>query len=219
MERWGGHERPEYPGLASIATTARRRWWVLLVGTLAGAALATATAGASGPSYRANARLLVGPIGGEYSFLRAAGRQAETYVDLASSEPVLRAARARLRSPLTISQLRAELTVDADDVSRLLTITAQSHSAQAAAATANALAAALKSRTPVEAAQSPHELSVVVPAEPPSAPIGRRSKLLVAIAALAGLLGSLTLLVVVELARGPGDVDEELLAAGGAGAA
>src|SRR5437762_1092616 len=97
MERSGAHDRREYPGLASIAASARHRWWLLLGGLLAGAALATVSSASAEADYQASTKLLVGPIGAEYPVLRAAGRPAEPDVDRATSEPVLRAMRARLR--------------------------------------------------------------------------------------------------------------------------
>ena len=215
MKRWGGDEQPTYPGLARIAAVARRRWRVVLAATLAGAALATAVGGSGEARYRASAKLLVGPIGAEYSLVRAAGRQAETYVELAKSEPVLQAARARFRPPSSVSELRAAVSVDADDVSRLLTITAEAGSARGAAATANALVAALTSRTRADGPQSARKLTVLLPARSPSSPVGRRSKLLVVIAALAGLLGSVTLLAVIDLGGRPEYAEAKAAGVGG----
>jgi capsular polysaccharide biosynthesis protein len=216
MKRSGGHERRKYPGLASIAASARRRWWLVFAGMLGGAALATVSSGSADAGYQASSKLLVGPIGGEYSVLRAAGRQAETYVDLATSEPVLRAMRARLRTARIAAQPAAQISVQADDVSRLLTITARAGSPRLAAVSANALAGALQMTTRASGSGVPRALTVVVPAAAPAAPVGTRSKLLVAIAALAGLLGSLTLVVVLDLGGGR-VVAEDALVASGAG--
>ncbi|MDP9344874.1 MAG: hypothetical protein M3P44_03985, partial [Actinomycetota bacterium] len=84
----------DYPDLARIAATIRRWWWLVLLGTLAGAALAIA-GGQGGPtSYEAQTTLLVGPLGGDrFSALRAAAQQGQTYARLAMSVPVVNAAR------------------------------------------------------------------------------------------------------------------------------
>ena len=214
MERSGAHDRREYPGLASIAASARHRWWLLLGGLLAGAALATVSSASAEADYQASTKLLVGPIGAEYPVLRAAGRQAETYVDLATSEPVLRAMRARLRADGIPAPPPAQVSAQADDVSRLLTITAQAGSPRLAAASANALAAALQMTTRTRGSAVSRALTVLVPAAAPAAPVGKRSKVLVAIAALAGLLGSLTLVVVLDFASGRVVGVDALLASG-----
>jgi capsular polysaccharide biosynthesis protein len=214
----GSDERPRYPDLAGVAASARRWWWALLVGALAGAALATVTAGSNGSSYRASVKLLVGPIGGEYSLLRAAGQQAETYADLATSRPVVSASRARLGTQRSVEQLRGDVLATADDATRVLTISAQADTPAAAAATVNVLASELQRATRANNRQSGHELRVVEAAQVPSAPVGRRTKILVAIAVLAGLLGMLTLVVIVDIMRGRAAGVEELAAASRASA-
>lgn len=211
--RRGTDETPEYPDLARIVATARRWWWALLLGALAGAALALAAGGNGPASYQSSTRLLVGPIGGEYSLLRAAGQQAQTYADLATSQPVLRATSARLRTPASVAELRRKVAAQADDVSRLLTITAQGPSPEAAAQTANALAAELQRVTRATDPESANELRVVEPAQAPRRPVQGRARVLVLLAALAGLLAVLTVLVIVELARGTVATESELAAA------
>jgi tyrosine-protein kinase len=217
VEPWAASDaEPEYPDLARILATAARWWWALLLGALVGAAAALAVGGHAAATYEASTRLLVGPIGGEYQVLRAAGQQAATDADLATSEPVLRATRARLATPRSVAQLRGDVVATADDVTRLLTITARADRPAPAAATANALAAELTRLTRAEDPAHGHELSVIEPAQAPSAPIHTRSGALVAIAALAGLLAALTLVVLADLTRGRLATENELAAASSA---
>ena len=214
MEPWRGtDERPEYPDLARILATARRWWWALLLGALAGAALALAAGGNSAVSYQASTRLLVGPIGGEYSLLRAAGQQAQTYADLATSQPVVLATRARLGAAASPDGLRRHVSAQADDVSRLLTITAQASRPEAAARLANTLAEELQRVTRATVPQSANELRVVEPAQAPQSPVQGHARMLVVLAALAGLLAVLTVLVMADLARGRVATESELAAA------
>jgi capsular polysaccharide biosynthesis protein len=214
VEPWRGtDERPEYPDLARILATARRWWWALLLGALAGAALALAAGGNSAVSYQASTRLLVGPIGGEYSLLRAAGQQAQTYADLATSQPVVLATRARLGAAASPDGLRRHVSAQADDVSRLLTITAQASRPEAAARIANTLAEELQRVTRATVPQSANELRVVEPAQAPQRPVQGHARMLVVLAALAGLLAVLTVLVMSDLARGRVATESELAAA------
>jgi succinoglycan biosynthesis transport protein ExoP len=217
VESWRGtDESPQYPDLARILATARRWWWALLLGALVTGALALAANPSGTVTYQASTRLLVGPIGGDYSLLRAAGQQAQTYADLATSQPVLAATRARLGSADTAGALRRRVTAQADDVSRLLTISARAKSPAVAAATANALATELQRVTRATVPESVNELRVVEPAQAPRGPVAGHSRLLVALAALAGLLGVLTVLVIYDLARGRVTTEEELAAASSA---
>jgi capsular polysaccharide biosynthesis protein len=214
MEPWAASDsEPEYPDLARVLATAAHWWWALVLGALIGAALAFGLGVGGAKTYQASTKLLVGPIGGEYQELRAAGQQAETDADLATSEPALRAAKARLATPRTVAQLRGDVVASADDVTRLLTITARADRAPAAAATANALAAELMRLTHADDPASGHQLSVVEPAQPPAGPITTRAKALVVIAALAGLLAALTLVVLLDLSVGRVSSEDDLATA------
>lgn len=214
MEPWAGSDgAAEYPNLNRVAATARRWWWALLLSAVAGAALALAAGASSGSTYQASARLLVGPIGGEYSVIRAAGQQAETYADLATSRPVLDATLRRLGSQQTSAQLRRRAQARADQVTRLLTITVTSSQPVAAANTANALAAELQRATQTDHPVAGGELRVIDPAQPPPAPQMKRDGALVLVAALAGLLAMLALVLVVDLSRGLIATADELGAA------
>ncbi len=215
MDPLGATDRSDdYPDLARIAATVRRWWWAILLGTLAGAAVGLVGTHGSHPTYEARIKLLVGPLAGErFSALRAAGQQGQTYADLAVSAPVLRAAGGRLAPPASVTALRSRVSASADDATRLLTITARAARPAAASATATALAAELKRTTQSDGPDARHQLTVVEPATVPSAPIGGHSRMLVAIAALAGLLGTLTLLVVLDLVRGRVATVDELAAA------
>jgi hypothetical protein len=177
--------------LAGVLRIARRRWWALLAGALAGVVLVVAASAGARSGYEGSVRLLVGPMGGQYTELRAASQQAETYADLATSTPVLRAARASSGS----------VSANADYFTRLLTISAQARGRTGAAATAERVAIALMRVTAPRRAGSPGELTRVGPVETSPTASGVRRKTLVVIAALAGLLAALTLTVGLERRR------------------
>lgn len=184
----GSGEQPKQLYLAGVLEVARRRWWVLLAGALAGVVLVmAASAGRSG--YEGSIKLLVGPMGARYSALKAASQQGETYADLATSAPVLDAARTHVRQPATL------VSAKADYFTRVLTVTAQARGRAASAAMASAVAEALMRITGPRQPGAPGELTVLGPVETSPAASGARRKTLVAVAALAGVLASLTLLV------------------------
>lgn len=200
--RAGNDQRLEQLDLAGVAAVARRRPWALLAGALAGVALVMLAAGSARPGYQATVKLLVGPIGGSYSELRAASRQGQTYADLATSEPVLQASRARLLADSPVVP-PAGVSAKADYFTRLLTITAQARARDAARAMATAVADELQRVTRARGPAGGGQLTTVGPLEVSATASGRRTKTLAAVAALTGLLAALTLLVSIELKRGP----------------
>lgn len=213
MEPFGASDgSPEYPDLARIAATAARWWWALLLGAAIGAAIALAAGRSGGDTYQASTRLLVGSNGGDYSELRAAGQQAQTDADLATSEPVLAAARARLRTPATMGELRANVSASADDVTRLLTISAKADTAFAAADIANAVATQLRLRTRSATTGPSGQLQVIEQARIPGRPEAKSANALVIVSALAGLLAALAVVVVRDLSRRLIATEDELAA-------
>jgi capsular polysaccharide biosynthesis protein len=191
----GSGEQPKQLYLAGVLEVARRRWWLLLAGAAAGVVLVMAASAAGRSGYEGSVKLLVGPMGARYSALKAASQQGETYADLATSAPVLDAARAHVRQPSAV------VSANADYFTRVLTISAQARGRAASAAMASAVADALMRVTGPRRPGAPGELTVLGPAETSPAASGGRRKTLVAIAALAGVLASLTLLVSIDRRR------------------
>jgi capsular polysaccharide biosynthesis protein len=172
----------------------------LLAGALAGMALVVAVAGSGRPGYDATVKMLVGPIGGNYTALKAASQQGQTYADLATSEPLLEASRARLATGM-VAGAPLSVTAKADYFTRILTITSWARTRAAAAAIAGAVADELRRVTRTRQRGGSGELSLLGPVEASPAASGSRLKALAAVAALTGLLAALTLLVNIELRR------------------
>jgi capsular polysaccharide biosynthesis protein len=189
QQQIGSGEQPKQLYLAGVLGIARRRWWVLLAGALAGVVLVVAASAARRSGYEGSVKLLVGPMGSQYTALRAASQQAETYAALVTSPPVLGTARAR------VHQSSAIVSAKADYFTRVLTISAQARGRAAAAAMAGAVAESLMRAIGPRRPGTPGELTVLGPVETSPAVSGARRKTLVAIAALAGLLAALTLVV------------------------
>jgi hypothetical protein len=200
--RAGNDQRLEQLDLAGVAAVARRRPWALLAGALAGVLLVMLAVGSARSGFQASVKLLVGPIGGSYSDLRAASQQGQTYADLATSEPVVQAARARLGAEARLVP-PAGVSAKSDYFTRLLTISADARTPASARAMAAAVADELRRITRARGPAGGGQLSVVGPLEVSATASGRRTKTLGAAAALTGMLAALTLLVTVELRRGP----------------
>lgn len=200
MQPRDSDEQPKQLYLAGVLKIARRRWWALLAGAIAGVVLVAVAGAATHSGWEGSVKLLVGPIGGQYTELRAASRQAETYADIATSGPVLEAARGRVRVPPAI------VSAKADYFTRVLTISAQTGGRRSAAAAASAVAGALIRATGPRRAGTPGELTLLGPAETSPAAGGARRKTLAALAGLAGLLTMLMLLVSIDRRRPVGAV-------------
>jgi len=218
------------PDLGRLLRLGWRFGWLLVLAAVV-AALAAASAGSSGgASYSASAVVLVGPIGGDYNTLRAAGQQAQTISRVADSRPVLAGAEHRLGAAAEGS-LEGRITATADETTRLVTINATAKTADHAAQAANAVAAELaaeqaKADAVEEAAlNAGHKtrssaanriaadstVSIAAPALSPSAPVEHASKLLAAIAALAALLLVLTLLLIWDFFRGRVAIERDVI--------
>jgi uncharacterized protein involved in exopolysaccharide biosynthesis len=206
----------DYPDLARIASLARR-WWFALLATAAIAGLLAAAAGSRAPTtYEAQARLLVGPLDADPSLLRAAGQQAQTLSQLATSRPVLAGTRERL-GRAGPPDLEESLRADATGATRVLVITAKSADPATAARTANATAAELQelmhdpgSTLVRGSALAGGRLRLIDPARVPEDALGTGLKPLVASAALAGLLAALAVVLLADYFRGRIGTEAEL---------
>ena len=92
------------------------------------------------PRYEAETRLLVGPVSGDKDTLTAAGQLSQTYAALVTSELVLAATKKETGLTLSLSRLRSKIDVNANDVTRILTIRVSDGNPDVAATLANTLA-------------------------------------------------------------------------------
>jgi len=184
--------------LSGYLATARRWWWTLLVATwiagLAGYLVATRIP----PTYEARALMLVGPYEGDLNTLRAAGQIALTYADLVTTVPRLDGAIAQVGADLTASELKAATRVTANDTTRTLTIRAQHGNPTTAAELANALAGQLTALVSLGTGRPEGQLQVLEHASPPTTPVAPQVSLIAILTALAGFLGALVVVVLIE---------------------
>jgi capsular polysaccharide biosynthesis protein len=197
--------------LLRLVALARRRWLILVLAGAAAALLAATATGNGKAVYESHARLLVGPIDSDFNELRAAGQQAQTFAQLATSGAVIQATAHRLGPPETAAGLGPNVRAQADEVARLLTLTVRASRPDAATRANVALVTELRAFAR-RGGRTAHDLSVV---DPPSGgfAIGSGSSPLVALAAVAAVLGAFALVVLAHMLSGRVVDAEELGAA------
>jgi capsular polysaccharide biosynthesis protein len=174
-----------------------RRWLaVILAATVMATLVGLLLGAAAEKTYEARAEVLVGPLSTDTDTMRASGDLAQTYAQLAVSRSVLSAAAESLDLPT--SELSSGVRATANGTTRFLVVRARSHDAQDAADIANAVTLQLLDLGKQDPARPEGQLQVIDPARPPSSPTSPRPDLIVPLAALAGLLGSLSLVLLFE---------------------
>jgi capsular polysaccharide biosynthesis protein len=181
--------------------TLARWWWVLLVGTVAAAAAGSVVASRIAPVYEAEVRLLVGPVNADADTLKGAGALALTYAELVTSTPVLSATGNDLSPTIPAGRLRSDVRASANEITRIITITARDTNRPRAVLIANKLADKLAERTAGTPIRPGGMVSVVQPAEAPSRPVEPKRSIIIALAGLSGLLVGLGVAMVSDRLR------------------
>jgi Mrp family chromosome partitioning ATPase/capsular polysaccharide biosynthesis protein len=189
----------ELTGYLSIA---RRWWWTLIVATWVAGLSGYLAASQIPPTYEARTELLVGPTNADIDTLRASSLLVQTYAALTTSKPRLQAAIADLGLDLSANALNQATRATANDVERTLTIRVQDHDPATAAKLANQLAAQLIELGAQGTARPEGQVQVTTFAEPPSDPVAPQVSLIVLLAAMAGFLGALVIVILVEYLSG-----------------
>jgi uncharacterized protein involved in exopolysaccharide biosynthesis len=138
------------PGLTPLV---RRWWWLLLAAALAGGLTAWVVASSATKTYEAEAKLLVGPVSGDYPTLQASGALGRTYAELAHSRRVVQAAARAAHIKLTRKQLEGAVSASSNDVTRIVDLRARHQSPETAAKLAGAVATQLihlRANAPIE---------------------------------------------------------------------
>ena len=185
--------------LRAYLAVARRWWWTLLAATLVAGVVGYVAARTIPPTYESETKLLVGPLTNtDIDTIRAASSLAETYAEVAHSDTSLQAMSAELSLTTPLEDLRKNVKVVADDVTRLISIRADAGEPQLAADMANQLAGQLQQLQSQGPARAEGEIHVIDRAAPPPEPIAPSVNLIAVMAAGAGLVASLILVLVVE---------------------
>lgn len=174
-----------------------RRWLVVIIAATAMATLVGVVLGSSsGKTYEARTQLLVGPLNTDSNTTRASGDLAQTYAQLATSRNVLDTVATDVG--VSKGKLSSVVRATANSATRFLVIRARSEDPKAAAKVANSVAIQLIVLGREDPTRPEGKIRVIDAATAPSAPVSPRLGLIVPLAAAAGLLGSLTLILLFE---------------------
>lgn len=181
--------------LTGYLTVLRRWWWSLLIATWAAGLAGYVVASSLTPTYEAAARVLVGPVNADIDTVRAASLLAGTYSELVASEPVVQSAV----NDIGLTEPPIDVRSTADETTRLITIRVQYSDAATSAALANALADELIQLSRQGTVRPEGEVRTIEPAVAPLEPIAPRVGLITGLTAVAGLVGALLLVLVLDL--------------------
>lgn len=152
-----------------------RRWWlVLALVVLAASWFGHHTAAQRAPVYESEVRLLVGPINADEDVLRASGRLAQTYAELATGTNLRAEVIDELE--LEVDPEAVDVRASASEVTRLLTVQVRYHDQQQVAVIADGIARRLIALGDRPVPVNPDRIDIGDPAPPPEVrPEGRLS--------------------------------------------
>ena len=186
--------------LGGYIGTVRRWWFVLLAAIVVAGAGGFVVASQLPKVYEAEVRLLVGPLNTDFETQRAAGQLANTYAQIATSRRISDAVLQRVGADRPPEDLQAAITAVPNDVTRLVIIRVQDTDARRAAVLANAVADELGVLA-AESARPEGQTQIIDPAGPSTIQIAPQVVLIVLLAAFAGLLAAISIVVLIEYSR------------------
>lgn len=191
-----------------------RRWLVVILAATAMATLVGWVIGSSSAkTYEARAQMLVGPLNTDSNTMRASGDLAQTYAQLATTANVLNTVSRDVGVPR--SELTTGVRATANSTTRFLAIRARSHDRKTAAEVANSVTLQLIALSKQDASRPEGQLRVIDAASTPKTPVSPRLDLIIPLAAVAGLLGSLTLILLFEFVGDTAESTEKVVSATG----
>lgn len=176
----------------------RRWWWTLLMATWVAGIAGYLIASGITPVYESRARIIVGPVAADIDTQRAAVSLIPTFAELATSDPLLTQVSTDLGLDVPLGELKKRVSASANQTTRVLTIRVEDTDPAAAASVANAIGSHLDALVPAAINLPEGELTTIEPAQVPTEPIAPEISLLVGLAAMAGLVGALLLVLLVE---------------------
>lgn len=184
--------------LSGYIAVVRRWWWTLLVAAWVAGLTGFLVASQIPPTYESRVSLLVGPINTDQNTLRASGQLVQTYAQLVTTAPLLDSAIQETGLAITSAELVPAIRATANDVTRILSIRIQSGSAQDAATIANAIATELIQLASRGIGRPEGQVQIIEPAAVIDIPVAPQVSILVLLAAGAGLIGALVIVLLIE---------------------
>lgn len=184
--------------LTGYIAVVRRWWWTLLVAAWVAGLTGFLVASQIAPTYESRVSLLVGPINTDQNTLRASGQLVQTYAQLVTTAPLLDSAIQETGLPITTAELVPLIRATANDVTRILSIRVQSGDPEDAATIANAIATELIQLASRGIGRPEGQVQIIEPAAVIPIPVAPQVSILVLLAAGAGLIGALVIVLLIE---------------------
>ncbi len=184
--------------LSGYIAVIRRWWWTLLVAAWVAGLTGFLVASQIQPTYESRVLLLVGPINTDANTLRASGQLVQTYAQIVTTEPLLDSAIRETGLTIQPIDLAAAVRATANDVTRILSIRVQAGSPQDAATLANSIANELIQLASRGIGRPEGQLQIIEAGKVALEPVAPQVSILVLLAAAAGLIGALVIVLLVE---------------------
>ncbi|HET9435568.1 MAG TPA: Wzz/FepE/Etk N-terminal domain-containing protein [Candidatus Limnocylindrales bacterium] len=184
--------------LSGYLAVAKRWWWTLVVAAWVAGLTGYLVASTLPPTYESQVKVLVGPLNTDLDTLRASGQLIQTYAQVVTTDEVLASTIQELGLDLTPEELRSATRSTANDVTRILTIRVQAGDPEQAAKLANELATELEQLTSGGISRPEGLTKILEFARPDTVPVAPQVSLLVLLAALAGVVVAVIVVLLIE---------------------
>jgi receptor protein-tyrosine kinase len=184
--------------LSGYLAIVRRWWWTLIVAAWIAGLTGWLVASTIPPTYESQAKVLVGPLNTDTDTLRASGLLVQTYAQYVSTREVLASAIQEVGLDLSPAELAASMRVTANDVTRILTIRVQAEDPEQAATLANTIATELEQLTSSGLSRPEGLTQIIEFAEPSLEPVAPQVSLIVMLAAFAGIVVAVVVILLLE---------------------
>jgi receptor protein-tyrosine kinase len=184
--------------LSGYLAVARRWWWTLIVSAWIAGLTGYLVASTIPPTYESQVKVLVGPLNTSTEVLRSSGLLVQTYAQYVTTREILSSTIQELGLDVTPEEFAAATRATANDVTRILTIRVQAADPQQATDLANTLATELEQLTSGGLSQPEGLIQIIEFARPNDVPVAPQISLLVILAALAGVVVAIVLVLLLE---------------------
>ncbi len=184
--------------LSGYLAVAKRWWWTLIVAAWIAGLTGYLVATTIQPTYEAQVKVLVGPLNTDTDTLRASGLLVQTYAQYVTTREVLASTIQELGLDLEPDDLAAATRATANDVTRILTIQVQADDPQQASDLANTVATELEQLTSRGLSRPEGLVQIIEFAQPSPEPVAPQVSLIAILAALAGVIVAIVLVLLLE---------------------